>query len=48
MTSMLRDFVSMNPSIFLGTKVGEDPQEYLNGVYKVLSFIGVTSRERRS
>ena len=29
MTSRLRDFVRMNPPIFLGYKVGEDPQEFL-------------------
>ena len=32
MTSRLRDFVSMNPSIFLGSKVGDDPQEFLDSV----------------
>ena len=46
MTSRLRDFVRMNPLIFLGFKVGEDPQEFLDGVYKVLSAMGVTSREK--
>ena len=25
MTSILRDFMRMNPPIFLGSKVGEDP-----------------------
>ena len=35
----------MNPPIFLGSKVGEYPQEFLDGVYKVLSDMGVTSRE---
>ena len=48
MTSRLRDFVRMNPPIFLGSKVGEDPQEFLYGVYKVLSDMGVISRERES
>ena len=43
MTSRLRDFVRMNPPIFLGSKVGEDPQEFLDGVYKVLSAMDVTS-----
>ena len=43
MTSRLKDFVRMNPPIFLGSKVGEDPQEFLYGVYKVLSAMGVTS-----
>ena len=46
MTSILRDFMRMNPPIFLGSKVGEDPQEFLDGVYKVLSAMGVTSREK--
>ena len=46
MTSRLRDFVRMNPHIFLGFKVEEDPHEFLDGVYKVLSYMGVTSREK--
>ena len=40
MTSKLRDFLRMNPPIFLGSKVGEDPKEFLDGVYKVLSVWG--------
>ena len=40
MTYRLRYFVSINPPIFLGCKVGEDLQEFLNGVYKVLSVMG--------
>ena len=46
MNSRLRDFVRMNPLIFLFSNVGEDPQEFLDGVYKVLSAMGVTSREK--
>ena len=46
MTSRLREFVRMNPPIFLGSKVGEDPQEFVDGVYKVLSAMGVTFREK--
>ncbi|TMX02766.1 hypothetical protein EJD97_019966 [Solanum chilense] len=38
MTSRLRDFVRMNPPIFLGSKVGEDPQKFLVGVYKLDSW----------
>ena len=48
MTSRLRDFVRMNSPIILGSKVNEDPQEFLDGVYKILSAMGVTSRRRRS
>ena len=43
MTSRLRDFVRMNSPIILGSKVNEDPQEFLDGVYKFLSVMGVTS-----
>ena len=46
MTSRLRNFVRMNPPIFLGSKVGEDPQDFLNCVYNVLSAMEVTSREK--
>ena len=48
MTYRLRDFVRMSPPIFLGSKVGEYPQEFLDGVYKVLSAMGVKSRRRWS
>ena len=46
MASRLRDFVRMNPLVFLGSKVGEDPQEFLNVVYKIVNAMGVTSREK--
>ena len=36
----------MNPVIFLGSKEGEDPQKFLDGVYKVLSAMWVTFREK--
>ena len=46
MISRIIDFVRMNPPIFLGSMVGEDPQEFLNEVYKVLSAMGVAFREK--
>ena len=46
MTSRLVDFVRMNHPIFVGSKVGEDTHEFLNCVYKVLSAMGVTSKEK--
>ena len=46
MTSRLRDFVRMNPPIFLCSKVGEDPQEIIDEVYKIVHAIGVTSWEK--
>ena len=36
----------MNPPIFLESKVGEDQQEFFDGVYKVLSSMGVACREK--
>ncbi|XP_049354640.1 uncharacterized protein LOC125819208 [Solanum verrucosum] len=44
--SRLRDFVRMNPPIFLDSRVGEDPQEFLDEVYKIVNSMGVTSREK--
>ena len=44
MTSRIRDFVRMNHPIFLGSKVGEDPQEFIVSVYKIVHAMGVTSR----
>ena len=46
MTSRLRDFVKMSPPIFLGYKMGKDPKEILDGAYKVLRSMGVTSMEK--
>ena len=46
MSSRLREFVRLNSPIFLGSEVNEDPQEFLDGVYKVLSDMGFTSREK--
>ena len=46
MTSRLKDIVRMNPPIFLVSKVGEDPQEFLDGLYNVLSVMRVTSSEK--
>ncbi|WMV58133.1 hypothetical protein MTR67_051518 [Solanum verrucosum] len=44
--SRLRDFTRMNPPVFLGSKVGEDPQEFMEEVYKIIDAMGVTSVEK--
>ncbi|WMV24741.1 hypothetical protein MTR67_018126 [Solanum verrucosum] len=44
--SRLRDFVRMNPPNFLGSRVGKDPQEFLDEVYKIVNAMGVSSREK--
>ena len=46
MQSRHRFFVMKNPPIIPGSKVGEDPQEFLDGVYEVLSVMQVTYREK--
>ena len=46
MSSRFRDFVKLNPPIFLRSKVNEDPQDFLDDIYKVLRLIRVTPREK--
>ena len=46
MTSRFRDFVRMNPLMFLGSKVGDDPQKIFDCVYMMLSAMGVTYRDK--
>ena len=44
--SRIRDFTRMNPPVFYGSKVEEDPQEFIDQVLKVVTTMGVTSVER--
>ena len=46
MTFRLRDFVRMDPPIFFVSKVGEYTEDFLDGVYKVLSSMGVTTKKK--
>ena len=46
MTSRLSDLVRMNPLIYLGSKVNEYPQDFLQGVYKVLSVVYIMEEGR--
>ncbi|XP_069154426.1 uncharacterized protein [Solanum lycopersicum] len=46
MASRLRDFTRINPPTFYGSKVDEDPHEFLDEVYKVLYSTGVSSSEK--
>jgi len=41
-----RDLIKMNPTEFCGSKVEEDPQGFIDEVYKVLDIIEVTSVEK--
>lgn len=36
----------MNPPIFTGSETSEDPQEFIDEVYKVLMIVGDTSIEK--
>ena len=46
MASFLSDFTRMNPPTFNGSKVDEEPQEFLDEVCKVLYAMEVTSSEK--
>ena len=45
MASCLRDFTRMNPPMFFGSRSDEDPQDFIDKVYKILYAMGVTSIE---
>ncbi|XP_049364265.1 uncharacterized protein LOC125829028 [Solanum verrucosum] len=42
----IRDFTKMNPPKFYGSKLEEDPQVFIDEVYKVLSIMDVTLVEK--
>ncbi|WMV24244.1 hypothetical protein MTR67_017629 [Solanum verrucosum] len=44
--SRVRDFIRMNPPEFQGSRVEEDPEEFIDEVYKVLMIMGVTLVEK--
>ena len=46
MASRLRDFTKMNPLTFYGSKVEEDPQDFIDEVYKILYVMGLTTSEK--
>ena len=41
-----RDFMRINPLTFHATKVDEDPQGFIDDVFKVVDVMGVTPREK--
>jgi len=44
--SRVRDFTRMNPPEFHGSKLDEDPQDFIDEIYKILDIMGVTSNEK--
>ncbi|XP_049369329.1 uncharacterized protein LOC125834201 [Solanum verrucosum] len=45
-TSRVRDFTRMNPPEFYGSKIEEDPQKFIDEVYKELAIMGLTPVEK--
>ena len=45
MASRLKDFTRMNPSIYFGSKVVEDPWDFPDDVYKILFAMEVSTTE---
>ncbi|XP_049391588.1 uncharacterized protein LOC125856028 [Solanum stenotomum] len=45
-SSRIRDFTKMNPPTFYGSKVDEDPQGFIEEVFKVVDALGVSSQEK--
>ncbi|TMX04681.1 hypothetical protein EJD97_005864 [Solanum chilense] len=43
---VVRDFMRTNPPILLVFKVGDDPQEFLDEVHKIVHAMAVTFREK--
>ena len=46
MASCLRDFTQMNPPTFYGSKVDEDPQEFIDEISKILLSMGCSTSEK--
>ena len=42
MATRVYNFIRMNLSKFLGSKVGKDPQKFINKVKKIFGVISVT------
>ena len=45
-SSRIWDFMRMNPPSFHGTKVDEDPQDFIDDVFKVIDVMGVTPMDK--
>ena len=42
--SRIRDFIRINPPTFFGSKVEEEPQGFIDEVFKVVDVMGVSSQ----
>ena len=43
MASRLRDFTRMNPPMYFGSNVDEDPQDFLDEVSKIMFYMGMST-----
>ena len=43
MADSLRDFTRMNLLIFTGSKISEDPQDFMDEIHKILVTMGATN-----
>lgn len=46
MASHLRDYTRINLPMFFVSKVNEDPQDFLDEVFQILSAMGVSLNEK--
>ena len=46
MASHLREFTRMNPPTFYGSKVEEDPHEFIDEIYKILYAMRSSNSEK--
>lgn len=46
MAARVQDFVRMNRPKFLGSQVGEDPQNFIDEVKKIIGVMQVTSNDK--
>ena len=46
MATRVCDFVRMNPSMFLGSYVGKDPQKFIHEVDKVFGVMSIIGSDR--
>src|SRR5688572_20355502 len=44
--SRIRDFTRMNPPEYYGSKANEDPQDFIEEIFKIVDIMGVSSREK--
>ena len=44
--SRIRDFTRMNPPEYYGSKANEDPQDFIEEIFKIVDIMGVSSTEK--